>query len=75
MEPPGSALCGRRLPQSGPKGVDLEIRRGLTLGGGEGHTHGARGPLSCEPNGPCTSNFPTDDANYRVAVFEPSPLQ
>ena len=32
----------------GPKGVSLEIRGGLTPGGGEGHTHGARGPLNCE---------------------------
>ena len=51
MEPPGSALRGCRLPQSGPKGVGLEIRGGRTPSGGEGHAYGARGPLSCEPFG------------------------
>ena len=35
----------------GPKGVGLEIRGGLTPGGGEGHAHGARGLLSYEPPG------------------------
>ena len=35
----------------GPKGVSLEIRGGMTPSGGEGHTHGARGPLNCEPPG------------------------
>ena len=39
------------FPQSGPKGVGLEIRGGLTPGGGEGHAHGAKGPLSCELSG------------------------
>ena len=37
----------------GPKGVGLEIRGGLTPGGGEGHAYGARGPLSYEL--PCRS--------------------
>ena len=37
------------LLNRGPKGVSLEIRRGLTPSGGEGHAHGARGSLSCEP--------------------------
>ena len=32
----------------GPKGVSLEIRGGLTPGGGKGHAYGARGPLNCE---------------------------
>ena len=35
------------------KGVGLEIREGLTPGGGEGHAYGARGPLSYEL--PCRS--------------------
>ena len=35
----------------GSKGVSIKIRGGLTPGGGEGHAHSARGPLSCEPPG------------------------
>ena len=50
-ETPRSALCGCCLPQSRPKGVGLEIRRGLIPGGGEGYAHSAKGPLSCEPLG------------------------
>ena len=52
LVPPWSPLEVLRaavaLLNRGPKGVSLEIRRGLTPGGGEGHTHGARGPLNCE---------------------------
>ena len=32
----------------GPKGPATRFTGGLTLGGGEGHAHGARGLLSCE---------------------------
>ena len=35
----------------GPKGVGFEILGGLNPGGGEGHAHGVRGPLSYEPLG------------------------